>query len=118
MSIVSLLLRSKIVCSVIVCVRPAEMSAKIPVSRYRVVVRGSKQERRDPRFDDQCGEFSESVYRKTYSFLDDYKQKEMEDLRKAARKTRNEEQKKMLQTLAAKYVSLAFCFCSALPVSV
>ena len=44
--------------------RPREMSSKKTVKRYRDVVGLStaiKSEKRDPRFDNMCGEFDEKV---------------------------------------------------------
>ena len=34
------------------------------------------QVRRDPRFDDLSGEFNETIYRSTYSFLGDVRERE------------------------------------------
>lgn len=58
-----------------------------------------------PRFDDQCGEFNEAIYRKRFRFLDDYKQSELEDLKKAAKRVKNEDDKQKLQAAMVKYVS-------------
>ncbi|XP_013415257.1 ribosomal RNA processing protein 36 homolog [Lingula anatina] len=56
--------------------RPMEMSAKKPVGRFREIVSVKKKINRDPRFDDLSGEYSQTIFHQTYSFLDDLKSRE------------------------------------------
>ena len=52
---------------------------------------------RDPRFDKAVGALDEDKFRRAYSFLDDYRDSEMADLRKAIKKTKDARQKRQLQ---------------------
>lgn len=64
--------------------RPREMSSKKTVKRLRDVVGLStdiKAEKRDPRFDNMCGEFDEKIHRDAYKFVDDIKSKELRVLK-------------------------------------
>lgn len=68
--------------------RPMELSAKMPVSRFRVVVQAPKKEVRDPRFDPRCGKVDVDGFRKRYNFLfEDYLPAEKEELKKQLKKT-------------------------------
>merc|ERR1719242_1750240 len=72
--------------------RPREMSSKKTVKRFRDVVGLSaalKSEKRDPRFDNMCGEFDEKIHRDAYKFVEDIKSKEL-DVLKDELKTENE----------------------------
>eukprot|EP00250_Pteridium_aquilinum_P024696 c29465_g1_i1 orf=99-806(+) len=51
--------------------RPAEMSSKKPVSRFREVIQAPKRVIRDPRFESLCGSYEESKFKTSYSFLYD-----------------------------------------------
>merc|ERR1719273_2581159 len=64
--------------------RPREESSKKPVKRFRDVVGLTselKKEKRDPRFDNMCGEFDEKIHRDAYKFVDGIKAKELETLK-------------------------------------
>ena len=83
--------------------RPQEISSKKRVNPIKEVFQVKKKteekERRDPRFDEQCGQFSQNIFDKTYSFLNDIKDKEMNDLKKMLKKTKNEEKRQELNYL-------------------
>ncbi|XP_054153675.1 ribosomal RNA processing protein 36 homolog [Oppia nitens] len=84
--------------------RPQEISSKRPVSQLRKVFPIKKKnvetdDRIDPRFDDRSGKYSESVFNKTYSFINDMRDKELNELKKMLKKTKNEEKRKELQFL-------------------
>ncbi|KAG0660917.1 rRNA biogenesis protein rrp36 [Rhodotorula mucilaginosa] len=70
---------------------PTEMSARRPVSRARQVVETQELKSRDPRFDVLSGSVNKDLFRKSYSFLAEQHQQELETMRKtaaAARKNR------------------------------
>ncbi|CAG2112151.1 unnamed protein product [Medioppia subpectinata] len=82
--------------------RPQEISSKRPVNQVREVFQIKKNkdiERRDPRFEEGSGRFSESVFSKTYGFLNDIRDKETNELKKMLKKTVNEEKKQELKYL-------------------
>jgi ribosomal RNA-processing protein 36 len=67
------------------------MSARRPVSRARQVVETQELKSRDPRFDVLSGSVNKDLFRKSYSFLAEQHQQELETMRKtaaAARKNR------------------------------
>lgn len=65
---------------------PAEMSSKIPVSRYRQVVAPvQKAPARDPRFDSLSGVYNAGLYKKAYGFLDDMRAEEIDNLKTSIR---------------------------------
>ncbi|KAJ2827445.1 rRNA biogenesis protein rrp36, partial [Coemansia furcata] len=61
--------------------KPAMMSSKRPVSRFRQVVDIAKPQTRDPRFDNLSGHFNEDLYEKSYGFLDKQQEEEIESLK-------------------------------------
>ncbi|OQR90468.1 hypothetical protein ACHHYP_05504 [Achlya hypogyna] len=81
---------------------PREMTSKRPVARFREVLQIRKKGSRDPRFDNASGKLNEDLFKKSYAFLEDYKDAELDDvkkqLRKAKSKTRREELKADLAT--------------------
>ena len=83
--------------------RPQEISSKKPINVVReVFVMKKKTEdqlRRDPRFEEQSGRFSQNVFDTTYSFLKEKKIKEMNDLKKLLKKTKDEDKRKELSDL-------------------
>lgn len=61
---------------------PAEMSSKVPVSRFRQVVAPQhKAPARDPRFDSLSGVYNPGLYKKAYGFLDDMRTEEIKNLK-------------------------------------
>lgn len=81
---------------------PVEMSSKKPVSRKRDFVEVRKPQPRDPRFGPlgaghgYSAPIDEAKLRKAYSFLDEYQENEMKQLREAIKKTKNPDEKEKL----------------------
>ena len=77
---------------------PAVQSSKRMVSRKRQVVEVKKPVFRDPRFEKIGGpQPDENTLTKRYSFLNDYKQSEIADLKKAIKKSRNGDEKEQMR---------------------
>jgi ribosomal RNA-processing protein 36 len=76
---------------------PTEISSKKAVSRKREVVPVAKREFRDPRFEPLSGYIDESKVRAAYSFLDDYREDEMKELKTALKNTKDEDAKEKLK---------------------
>lgn len=76
---------------------PTEISSKKAVSRRRDVIPVSKREYRDPRFEALSGALDETKIQKAYSFLDDYREDEMKDLKNTIKKTKDESEKQKLK---------------------
>eukprot|EP00002_Diphylleia_rotans_P038579 TRINITY_DN879_c0_g2_i2.p1 TRINITY_DN879_c0_g2~~TRINITY_DN879_c0_g2_i2.p1 ORF type:complete len:313 (-),score=113.50 TRINITY_DN879_c0_g2_i2:1340-2278(-) len=75
---------------------PAEMSSKRPVSVIRKVVEPLRKRTRDPRFDGLSGNFSESSFQKQYGFLDEYRKRDMEELDKKRKATKDPMEKERI----------------------
>lgn len=75
---------------------PAVQSSKRAVTRKRQVVDAKKPKFRDPRFD-TGPQPDENTLSKRYGFLNDYKSSEMNELREAIAKTKNEADKEKLK---------------------
>ncbi|CAG8512064.1 23121_t:CDS:2 [Dentiscutata erythropus] len=84
--------------------RPMEISSKKPVGRFRQIIEipSHIKKRRDPRFDDLSGKFNEDLFEKSYSFLNEYKRSEIEEVKKSISKERDPEEKQKLQQLLNK----------------
>ncbi|KAM3516083.1 hypothetical protein MY11210_000365 [Beauveria gryllotalpidicola] len=65
---------------------PQEQSSKKPVSRRREILADPRRKARDPRFDPLMGSVDEDKTRRAYAFLDEYREREMGDLRAAIKK--------------------------------
>ncbi|RFU27398.1 hypothetical protein B7463_g8939, partial [Scytalidium lignicola] len=76
---------------------PAELSSKKAVSRKREVIPVKKREYRDPRFEPLAGPLDKDKIEKAYSFLDDYREDEMKQLREAIKTTKNEDEKERMK---------------------
>jgi ribosomal RNA-processing protein 36 len=76
---------------------PTEISSKKAVSRRREVVPVPKRDYRDPRFEPTAGQVDDSKTRKAYSFLDDYRDDEMKELKNAVRVAKDEDSKEKLK---------------------
>lgn len=79
---------------------PQEQTSKRPVSRMREIIPDTRRKARDPRFDpsvSRIGKLDEAKVRKAYSFLDDYRDSEMADLRVEIKKTKDEYTKEKLK---------------------
>uniref|UniRef100_A0A8B9HER8 rRNA biogenesis protein RRP36 n=1 Tax=Astyanax mexicanus TaxID=7994 RepID=A0A8B9HER8_ASTMX len=77
--------------------RPEEMSAKKPVPFLRKVVPTKKMVSRDPRFDDLSGEFRPDVFKQTYNFIGEIREKEAEKNQDSARQRLEQQREKALQ---------------------
>ncbi|KAI9646959.1 rRNA biogenesis protein rrp36 [Ciborinia camelliae] len=82
---------------------PTEISSKKAVSRRREAVPVKKREIRDPRFEPTNGPVDQGKIERAYSFLDDYREDEMKELREAIKKTKDEDVK---ETLKRKLLSM------------
>ncbi|RLN73872.1 hypothetical protein BBJ28_00006587 [Nothophytophthora sp. Chile5] len=75
--------------------RPMELTSKRAVGRFKQVVEVKKRRVLDPRFEAQSGRLNEDLFAKSYSFLDEYKQRELGELKRqlkiAKSTTRKEE---------------------------
>ncbi|KAJ1917898.1 rRNA biogenesis protein rrp36 [Mycoemilia scoparia] len=67
--------------------QPTVESARKPVGRYRNIVQAKKVSR-DPRFDALSGSFNEDLFSKSYSFIKDYQDSEMNMLKDSLSKAR------------------------------
>ncbi|CAI9730729.1 RNA processing 36 homolog [Octopus vulgaris] len=79
--------------------QPLEMSSKKQVSTLRHVVPVRKKAHRDPRFDDLSGKYNEDFFKKAYSFIDDYREKELKVLKKKMKRSKNEDKSKNIKYL-------------------
>jgi len=78
---------------------PTEISSKKAVSRKREVVPVAKREHRDPRFESLSGRdyIDQSKVRKAYSFLEDYRDDEIKELKNSIRQVKDEGEKEKLK---------------------
>ena len=76
---------------------PTEISSKKAVSRKREVVPVVKREYRDPRFEPLPGLENNSKISAAYSFLDEYREDEMKELKVAIKTTKDDEAKEKLK---------------------
>ncbi|KAL8925195.1 MAG: hypothetical protein Q9172_002349 [Xanthocarpia lactea] len=76
---------------------PAEMSSKKAVSRKREVIQTVKRDIRDPRFEPVNGPVNEEKANKNYSFLNDYRDSEINDLKSTIRQTKDTSVKEKLK---------------------
>lgn len=82
--------------------RPREQSAKHQVPVYREVFQVKKKVHQDPRFSAWAGDFDERVFRETYSFVQDIKAKEREELAEMVRTEKDPSRRKTLKGLLQK----------------
>jgi len=91
--------------------RPVEVSSKRRVPKFREVVPIPKIVKRDPRFDKNCGEFSDQYWNTDYGFLRDLQKKEAEEYKKKLKTVDDEgkqqELKKFIQRVNDKEKALA-----------
>ncbi|KAI6250875.1 rRNA biogenesis protein rrp36 [Erysiphe necator] len=76
---------------------PSEMTSKKAVTRRREVVTIKTRQARDPRFEPLGDSLQAITLTKAYSFLDDYRETEMKDLKVAIKQTKNVEEKEKLK---------------------
>ncbi|KAL6911006.1 hypothetical protein GGI43DRAFT_378943 [Trichoderma evansii] len=85
---------------------PQEMTSKKPVSRRREILTDPRRKARDPRFEALTGRLDEAKVAKNYSFLDEYRESEMKDLRAQIKKTKDvtvkEDLKRQLLSMESK----------------
>lgn len=90
--------------------RPKEISSKIRVPKMRQIVAVPQKVRKDPRFDNQCGEFNEKIWNTEYSFIRDIQKTEAEDLKTKIKtvddKTTKKEMRKFIQRVTDKEKSI------------
>ena len=81
--------------------RPREMSSKKQVSRFREVIVTSKLEleKRDPRFDPNCGEFDDKLFKDNYKFVNEYKSGDLQFLKKQLSDEEDPERRKSIKYL-------------------
>lgn len=87
------------------------MSSKKPVSRFREVVltQKKKEEACDPRFDERAGKLNNDLFKKSFSFIEEMKEREKHLVLKESKKIHDPEKKEQLQRLLQQMVcSLAF----------
>ncbi|KAL7797487.1 hypothetical protein V8C37DRAFT_369636 [Trichoderma ceciliae] len=85
---------------------PQEMTSKKPVSRRREILADPRRKARDPRFDAMTRTLDEAKIAKNYSFLDEYRESEMAELRLQIKKTKDayakEDLKRQLLSMESK----------------
>ncbi|KAL7949150.1 hypothetical protein V8C42DRAFT_313459 [Trichoderma barbatum] len=85
---------------------PQEMTSKKPVSRRREILADPRRKARDPRFEALSGTLDETKIARNYAFLDEYREKEMADLRAQIKKTKDvtvkEDLKRQLLSMESK----------------
>ncbi|KAJ0407967.1 hypothetical protein ATCC90586_001995 [Pythium insidiosum] len=76
---------------------PVEITSKRAVGRHRQVVEVKKKKSVDPRFERTAGKLNEDLFAKAYSFVDDYKKQELDDLKKQLKRTKGATRKEELK---------------------
>merc|ERR1711863_176883 len=79
-----------------------EPISKKPVKRPKDVVgvkSGTKKDIRDPRFDPMCGEYDEKMFKESYKFVDNLKEKELKTLKKELKEEEDPERKEQIKYL-------------------
>ncbi|ETV95362.1 hypothetical protein H310_11251 [Aphanomyces invadans] len=77
--------------------RPREVTSKRPVGRFREVLQIRKKVARDPRFDHASGKLNEDLFKKSYAFLDDIKEAELQEAKKLLKHAKSKTRKAELQ---------------------
>lgn len=83
---------------------PFEYSSKRKFSqgKPRVVVKSNKPSVRDPRFSDLSGQYNEELFEKSYSFVQEIKDKEYDSVKKRLKKTKDTDKRDELVKLKQK----------------
>ncbi|KAJ3119662.1 rRNA biogenesis protein rrp36 [Nowakowskiella sp. JEL0407] len=84
---------------------PIEITSKRPVSRKREIVHTPKQILGDPRFNPLTGQFNKGLFDQSYSFLNDYKNSEINELKKAVSKEKDPVKRESLNRTLQKMLS-------------
>jgi ribosomal RNA-processing protein 36 len=93
---------------------PAEFSSKKQVGRRRLVIipdgdSGVKKNAvRDPRFEETSGTFDQTLFKRSYGFIDELKTKEIADLKTRISSTKDVNEKAKLEKLHQKIESRQF----------
>ncbi|KAG7380102.1 rRNA biogenesis protein rrp36 [Phytophthora pseudosyringae] len=77
--------------------QPLELGSKRAVGRFRQVVDVKTRRVLDPRFEAQSGRLNEDLFNKSYAFLDEYKQSELQALKQQLRKSKSATKKEELK---------------------
>ncbi|KAG7401095.1 rRNA biogenesis protein rrp36 [Phytophthora boehmeriae] len=77
--------------------QPLELSSKRAVTRFRQVVEVKKRKVLDPRFEAQSGRLNEDLFHKSYAFLDQYKQRELQELHQKLKRSKSATEKEELK---------------------
>lgn len=85
--------------------RPREMTAKQQVPVYREVFQAKRKVKQDPRFDARSGEYNERAFRESYSFLNEIRSKERQELVKMVRQEKDPQERMTLKGLLQKLES-------------
>lgn len=59
----------------------------------------SKTQKRDPRFDPLCGEFNDKLFKENYKFVNEYKAKDLQFLKKQIQEEEDPERRKAIKYL-------------------
>jgi len=84
-----------------------EITSKKAVSRKRNVISIPKRITRDPRFDNVSGHKNEFLSRKSYAFLEEYRDSEIKSLKEQIKKEKNPELKSELELQLTRLVKLS-----------
>jgi ribosomal RNA-processing protein 36 len=77
---------------------PEETSAKIKPKRFRQVVPlKPTPKRRDPRFDDQSGDFKPELFERSYGFMFEQREKDISELEKQQAKQKDPDEKSRMK---------------------
>jgi len=87
--------------------RPRELSSKIRVPKVREVSHVPKKRTRDPRFENLCGDYDETVWKSNYQFITEMQDNETKDLKEKLKdnvfdKDKEKEVRKHLQKVREK----------------
>lgn len=82
--------------------RPRELSAKHQVPVYREVFQAKRKVQQDPRFNAMSGNFNERDFRESYSFVNDIRAKERQELAKMVQQEKDPQQRMTLKRLLQK----------------
>jgi ribosomal RNA-processing protein 36 len=77
--------------------QPLELTSKRAVGRFRKVVDVKARKALDPRFEAQSGRLNEDLFGKSYAFLEEYKARELQELKQQLRKTKSAEKREELK---------------------
>jgi hypothetical protein len=77
----------------------------VPLKKLPSANEPKKFKSRDPRFDERSGKFNEDLFKKSYSFLDEYQKEEIQTLKATVAKIKDPEEKEALEVKLRKLVS-------------